>query len=343
MLGTLVLPLKLLSVLIGLLLCSSLLTELTRRYALKRAILDIPNERSSHAIPTPRGGGIAIVITFILSLLWLYAMHLIEKKLLITLMGGGLMIAVLGYYDDLYSIKARTRLCIHILVAAWAVGWLGGLIEIDIGIKQIILHRLGSLFAILGIVWCINFYNFMDGIDGLAGSEGIFVGLSSGCILWFLGSHDVAIQLWVLAFIIAGFTTKNWPPAKIFLGDVGSGFLGFIFAVYALYTANTKLLPITFFGILLGVFLWDATFTLISRCIHRKRIYMAHKEHAYQRLIAYGATHKQVTLGITLLNSLILLPMAVLMLIWPSQSGWLFLTTVFLLWIFWIKINMLRS
>jgi Fuc2NAc and GlcNAc transferase len=309
-------------------LLSTLTTYTVRLYMLRHSIFDIPNERSSHQIPTPRGGGIAIVLTFSLATLLLTFTHAININLSITLLGGGLAIAALGYCDDLYTLPARWRILVHILSAAWALYWLGGF-------PLFTLHWQGSLIALLGIVWCINFYNFMDGIDGLASSEGLFVAIAAGVALHVLGSPSSATILWLLSAAIAGFVLWNWPPAKIFLGDAGSGYLGYVFAAMTLYTVNQQLLPLTFWWIILAVFICDATFTLFYRIHQGQRWYSAHREHAYQHLIARGASHKQVTLGITLINCLILFPIALATLHWPTQSLFLLsaiLLSFFLLW-----------
>lgn len=323
-------------------LISILLTGLTRQLAIRKNILDIPNERSSHHIPTPRGGGIAIVVMFTLSLLMLGMAGWIASNLLWALVGGGFLIALLGYADDVYSVPTRIRIILHFLAAIWAVHCLGGFSHLDFGTWTITLHTKGSLLAIIGIVWCINLYNFMDGIDGLAGSEGLFVAVASGMALCFSQDYHSAFILWLLAAAIAGFVVWNWPPAKIFLGDVGSGFLGYQFAVLGVYTANQGTLPINCWLILLAVFLCDATFTVIHRMMQGKRWYTAHKEHAYQHLLSCGASHKQITLSITLINLVLLLPLVLAAFFWPLRSFWLMAGSVMLLWILWFCIKSLN-
>lgn len=318
---------------------SALMTWVARLYAIHKAILDIPNERSSHQIPTPRAGGLGIILTFILSLVWLGWFNLLDQKLVVALFGGGLAVAAIGFCDDVYHVKPRWRILVHILAALWAVYWIGGFSSVDIGEWHFPLHWLGAFLAVFAIVWCINFYNFMDGIDGLAGTEGIFVSLVSGLFLWGSGHFLLAILMWFLAAANAGFIVWNWSPAKIFLGDAGSGFLGFVFGTIGLYTANQGFLEIAFWWILLAVFLCDATFTLLKRICQGKRWYSAHREHAYQDLISQGANHRQVTLGVQAINCCILLPMAYLAYRVPFLSIWLVgMSTVILalIWL-WIK------
>lgn len=320
-------------------LCSAGLTWLIRMYTLRHAILDIPNERSSHSIPTPRGGGIAIVATFIIVTLVLGWAAFIENNLVKAIVVGGTIIAIIGYYDDVYTVSARIRIIVHLIAAMLALHWIGRLSYLDLGAWHFTLKSLGTLLTLLGITWCINFYNFMDGIDGLAGGEGIFLAVTSGLALAWFGAHNVAILMGLFSAAIAGFTVWNWPPAKIFLGDAGSGFLGYAFAVLGLYTVNKGFLPISFWLIILGVFLYDATFTLFYRVIQGKKWFSAHREHAYQHLIAFGISHKQVTISILLINVCILLPLACSVFFWQNQAFWLISASATSLWLVWFWIN----
>ena len=321
------------------------ITAITRYITIKRSILDVPNSRSSHQQPTPRGGGIAIVLVFLIFIFYLNLIHYIDKSLMFALIGGGIVIACAGLYDDIYSLNAHSRLFVHFLSALWAIICIGALSTLDCGIFKIPLSWLGYFITLIGIIWCINFYNFMDGIDGLAGCEGIFIAVASGLALSIKHAVYLETIFFGLAATIAGFTIWNWPPAKIFLGDVGSGFLGFVFAVLALFTIKQSYLPITFWCVISAIFLFDATFTLLHRIYHKKKWYSAHREHAYQHLIVFGASHKQVTMGIILINSFILLPIALTMLFLPSISFWLFGIIVIssgLLWL-WIKSQLVLS
>lgn len=321
------------------LVCSTALTYGARYYALRHNILDHPNDRSSHITPTPRGGGIAIVVTFTLAtLLYLWLQQSTDVALVCALTLGGIIIAILGYCDDIYRIKPRTRVIIHFAIASFALYLLNGLPILDFGTWQFHLHGLGTLIGIISIVWLTNLYNFMDGIDGLACSEGLFVSLAAGLILWFTAHDDIAMLFFLLAASIGGFTLLNWPPAKIFLGDVGSGYLGYIIAVLGIYSSKQTALSISFWLILLAVFICDATFTVIQRTLNGKPWYIAHREHAYQRLIAAGATHRQITLAILCLNIAMLLPCALITMYWPLYGGWTMMAAVVSLYLLWRKI-----
>lgn len=315
---------------------SAILTWLTRLYAIKKAILDIPNERSSHQIPTPRGGGLAIAITFSTMLVWLGWMHFLEPKVVIGLVGGGASLAVIGYCDDVYTVRASWRVLVHFFSAIWAVYFLGHFQHSNLSLISEICYY---LVAILGITWCINFYNFMDGIDGIASSQGIFMALTAGVALTSLGIYNLSLVMWLFAAIIIGFAIWNWPPAKIFLGDVGSGYLGFMFSAFGFYTTEEKLIPLSFWMLIFTIFLCDATFTLIYRLHKGNRWDIPHKEHAYQHLVSYGATHKQVTMSILGLNCFVIFPAALAILHWPSRSLMILIVTFtsFLLMWKWIK------
>lgn len=317
---------------------SFILTGAIRAYLMRKAILDVPNERSSHIKPTPRGGGIAIAVMFFLGVIWLGWQSMISLALVKALLGGGILIAVTGYWDDLKSLSASVRLVLHFLAAFWALYCLGGFPILDLGIWKIHLGWVGSIFAAAGIVWLINLYNFMDGIDGLAGSEALFVSVTGALGLYLMGITGMAAVCCFLAAAILGFLLWNWPPAKIFLGDVGSGLLGYVFALLALASANQHQLPIIYGLTLLAIFIFDATFTLLHRMIRRERWYAAHCQHVYQRLVQQGATHAKVTLGISLMNILILVPVVYVMYRSPFVSPWLFLGLMMFFLLIWSSV-----
>jgi len=313
-------------VLVATLICSVALTGLIRGYVLRNKILDIPNERSSHTIPVPRGGGLSIVVIFTFFSFYLDRQHMIPRSLFFAL-SGGILIAIIGWLDDLISIRPLLRAAVHAAAAVWAVFWLGGLAHFS----GVLSHFLGDFLAnfvsyfivVFGIVWCVNLYNFMDGIDGLAGGEGLFISLAAGLVLGGLGIVGMSSLSFGLAATIAGFLVWNWPPAKIFMGDVASGYLGFVFAVLALATTNLNMLPLGFWCVIAAVFLCDATFTLLYRIYRGERWYEAHREHAYQYLVRRGASHKNVTVGILLVNALILFPATYIIFTHISWSFWI--------------------
>lgn len=279
-------------------LTSALLTGGVRQYAIRNNVIDLPNQRSSHSVPTPRGGGVAFVLLFLIALPWLCD----DVRLTVALAGGGVMVAVVGWIDDRVSLSARIRAFVHTCSAVWALAWLGGIPSLDLGFWTVPLGPIGYVFGILGIVWMINLYNFMDGIDGLAASEAILTAAAAGILLYLSGLQNLALVVWSLAAAVLGFLVWNWPPAKIFMGDVGSGFLGYTFAVLAIASEAQGGVPILVWIMLLAVFIMDATLTLLRRMRQGERWSEPHRTHAYQLATQRGFSHRQVTLAISLIN-----------------------------------------
>jgi Fuc2NAc and GlcNAc transferase len=322
--------LLLLMCVLGILVSSYLLTYFVRSYTIKQQILDIPNERSSHTVVTPRGGGLAIAATFIFSLLFIAAFGIVSINIAAALAGGGLMIAAIGWIDDKNNVSPRLRLIVHFLAAIWALYWLGGFTRMDMGVTVAHLGWAGTIIAAVGIVWLINLYNFMDGIDGIAGIEAISVALCAGLLLFWAGSMGLAWVCIILALAAGGFLIWNWPPARIFMGDVGSGFLGYIFAVLAMVSDKSSSVPLIIWLMLLGVFIADATITLFKRLVRGEKLSQPHRIHVYQLAIQAGYSHKQVTMTVLCIN--ILLGMAAIAAVqYRGYLLWIVLGTFILL------------
>lgn len=280
---------------------SWLLASRVRLYALDR-LLDIPNERSSHSSPTPRGGGLAIAVTALGGIIVAAMLGWIDWNLAIALSGGGAMIATVGWVDDHRSLPALTRFAVQFLSAGWALFWVGGLPTLSVGSSSLHLGVVGSVLGVIGVVWAINLYNFVDGIDGLAAGEAISTGVIGGMILVAMGQVGLAMVAFVIAAASAGFLPLNWAPAKLFMGDVGSGMLGYLFAVLAIASENANAVPLLIWVLLLGAFVFDATVTLCRRIAHGERWYHAHHSHAYQRMVQAGRSHAQVSSTILVIN-----------------------------------------
>lgn len=286
---------------VGTAILSWLLASRVRLYALDR-LLDIPNERSSHSVPTPRGGGLAIAVTVLGGILLAAARGWITWDLALALSGGGTMIAAVGWIDDHRDLSALTRFAVQFFAAAWAMFWLGGLPALSIGFGEINLGIAGTVLGVVGIVWAINLYNFVDGIDGLAAGEAVSTGVIGGLILLAMGHYGLAIVALLIAAANAGFLPLNWAPAKLFMGDVGSGMLGYLFAVLSIASENAGAIPLLIWVLLLGAFVFDATVTLCRRIAHGERWYHAHHSHAYQRMVQAGRSHAMVSSMILLIN-----------------------------------------
>ena len=289
---------------------SFVLTAVLRRYALTRNMLDVPNDRSSHTVPTPRGGGVSIVVTFLISLGVLWSWGLIGSHFFFGAAGAGLLVAIVGFMDDHRHIAPRWRLLGHFSGAAWMLVWTGGLAPIELAGIVFDLRWAGDLLALFYLVWMLNLYNFMDGIDGIASVEAICVCLGA-CLLYWVNGYPGLIWLpLLLAMSVLGFLFWNFPPAKIFMGDAASGFLGVILGILSLQAAAVE--PRFLWGwlILLGVFIVDATFTLLRRLLRGDKVFEAHRSHAYQYASRQCGRHLPVTTAVALINVFWLLPLA---------------------------------
>jgi UDP-N-acetylmuramyl pentapeptide phosphotransferase/UDP-N-acetylglucosamine-1-phosphate transferase len=271
---------------------------LLRRWALQR-MLDVPNSRSSHTLPTPRGGGLAIVVCT-LGGLWLAAFLLQPTPPLLLVASyslGAILIAWVSWLDDLKSLSNRVRFGAHIAGALLVIGGIGYFHTLQAPLAPPVdIGWLGVLLAFFWLTGLTNVYNFMDGIDGLAGGQAVVAGLG-----WLaLGLLTELPMVSALGVLVAGsslgFLGHNWPPARIFMGDVGSAFLGFTLAMLAVIggLADPRL---PFAGVLVvWPFVFDATFTILRRLRRGENIFAAHRSHLYQRLVIAGWSHRTVTL-----------------------------------------------
>ena len=286
---------------------SLLLTELIRRYSLKENLLDTPNERSSHSIATPRAGGLSIVICFLVIVGFSDG---IPNNIVFALIGSGILIASVGYWDDQGHIAARWRLLSHFIAVFWVLYWLGGIPVFEFFGLVINLGWFGFVVIAFALVWLLNLFNFMDGIDGIAGAETIFVACAGALFSWLSGLEALSFISLTLAASTMGFLILNWPPAKIFMGDVGSGFLGLMIGIIA-YANILNGISVWIWLILLGVFLVDSGITLLRRIMSGDKWYEAHCSHAYQHA-AREWGHKRVTVATIIINLCWLLPLAYL-------------------------------
>lgn len=303
---------------------AALLTGLVRKLALAKGILDVPNERSSHTVTTARGGGLAIVVTTLLTWLVLLLTRQLDFALWAALCGGGIAVAIVGFIDDRRPLPTSVRLAVHFGAALWALQSLGGMALLGIGTHTVALGWSGYLLGALAIVWVLNLFNFMDGIDGIAGSEAVFIAVAGAWLTSTGGGHGPQVPSASVVFGAAcgGFLLWNWPPARIFMGDVGSGYLGYVIAVLALAAGRGNSAALWVWLILGGVFFVDATITLARRTLRGDRVYEAHRSHAYQWLARRFKSHKSVTVATIALNVLWLLPCAWFAARHPPLAAW---------------------
>ena len=289
------------------------LTGQVRRYALAKRVLDIPNERSSHSVATPRGGGTAIVAAMLATLPLAASRGWLPWAHVWALVGAGVLVAAIGFADDRRHLPRRWRLLGHVTAAIWVLAWLGGLPPVHVFGVAADLGWIGHVLAAVYIVWLINLTNFMDGIDGIAATEAVTV---AGCGALLFALVIPGDRQWIAPVLLAaaagGFLPWNWPPAKIFMGDTGSGFLGLALAALSLQATWAAPALIWSWAILLGVFVVDATVTLLRRAPGREPFYNPHRTHAYQHAAVRFGAHKPVTIAVAAINLFWLFPIAFL-------------------------------
>jgi len=276
--------------------------------------MDIPNERSSHFTPTPRGGGLSFVATSIVGFLLLTLNSTIDRADLLALCCAGIIVAIAGHLDDRQKISGATiRLGFHALGAIILIVGIGFPSQISLFDRTIDTGIIGSILGVLYLVWLLNLFNFMDGTDGIAAIEAIFVCIA-GAILNYhvLSDINFSAPSIILATSTFGFLLYNWAPAKIFMGDIGSGYLGIAIGGLSLVAAKQQHELLWVWIILLGVFVSDATVTLIRRLLQKQKPHVAHRSHAYQHLAIRFGSHAKVSLLVLAVNVVWLLPIAFL-------------------------------
>lgn len=300
-------------------LLSFFLTKLIRKYALRHQVLDIPNQRSSHTIPTARGGGLAIVLAFTLANLSLFFLEQLTLIRLLAFSSIGL-VALIGFIDDHQPVSARWRFLVHISTSALILALCRSSPELSLSTDSqwLNLGWISFILAILFLVWSLNLFNFMDGTDGLAGSEAVFVCLSLAAYC-FDTDTSLSIQAMCLALATMGFLFWNWPKAKIFMGDVGSGFLGLALAVLIIMAAQQQAVLLYCGIILYGIFVVDASYTLCVRIITGQAWYEAHCSHTYQQL-AKRHGHLRILLASWTINLCWLLPISYGVYLYPAYA-----------------------
>lgn len=267
-------------------LVAAALTAAARSYALRRQLLDQPGERRSHAIATPRGGGIAIVASQLLAYMGVGVFFPAIAGTLAVFSAGLAMVAGIGWWDDHRPLPALPRLGVH-LVAGVLLG-------------ALVWHWTGDAFrtgfSVVLAVSLINIWNFMDGIDGLAATQALLACVAYAMLL----PAPVAGLALVLAAGVLGFLPFNFPKARIFMGDVGSGALGYLLAGLVALGLGTKSAPWTLLLMPMAAFLVDAGLTLTGRVLRGERWMEAHTQHLYQRWVKSGRSHVAVTSGYAL-------------------------------------------
>lgn len=265
-----------------------------------RSILDVPNERSSHTTPTPRGGGIVFVAVSLISYLTLGLAA--SFRISWGYFAGALLIASISWVDDVFSISSGLRFLAHAAAAT--------LFVLDIANASVFAGLPSewilpaAAVSVLWLIWLTNAFNFMDGIDGIAASQAVVACLGWSAISCLAGKSTFSIYPMAVSGSVFGFLILNWQPAKVFMGDVGSAFLGFSLAAIPFLVARegegNLLILVAFAVLLVWFFLFDSLFTLFRRLMRGEKVWQAHRQHIYQRLVIAGLSHARVSLGFAL-------------------------------------------
>ncbi len=318
------------------------------RHAGKLGLLQHPNERSSHQQIVPHGGGLGLVLAFSFAVALLSITGALDWRFAHCVLTAGCLLATLGLWDDIAPLPATYRLLLQAGAIIFALS-----VPPNIAALPALHPWLVYGAAAFSMLWWLNLFNFMDGIDGLAASEALFI-CAAAVLLTAVSSttpgNGLAVTMLLLGAAVAGFTILNWPPARVFMGDVGSTFLGYVLAVFALDSVASGQLPLLVWLILGGVFWVDSTLTLLRRMAQGERWGSAHRSHAYQRYaVALGRhyqsrgqsatlsranAHRTCTFAVMAIDILWLLPLAGLVIIAPSwQLAWLTLAWAPLVWL----------
>ncbi len=290
-------------------LISALMTGMLRRLALRAGMMDVPNERSSHSQPTPRGGGLSICLCVLGALPVLYAAGWLSRGSALAIGCGGILVSVIGWLEDRHGVALIWRALGYLAAAALALYFLLHAGASSGGVN----FRPRYLLYVLGIPamgWLINLYNFMDGTDALAGVETVTAATWAALFFFYAGQTGPAWICIVLSAASIGFLYWNWPPARIFMGDSGSCFVGFTFGVLAVIGWRSGAVPLSAWCILLAVFICDSSLTLLKRVVAGEKWYTPHRSHAYQILVQSGMTHRRLALYTAGINFLLLGPLA---------------------------------
>jgi Fuc2NAc and GlcNAc transferase len=304
---------------------------MSMRLARRAGMIALPGERQSHSIATPTGGGLGMVFTIVVITAALQQVVALPGFWWQYLFPGFLLLAIVGWRDDRVHVSSWVRLLVQLAVSLWllASGLSGYKAESAVFLTG----------AVLALVWFMNLYNFMDGSDGMAGFQGVFAGLVMTILFYSAGQHEVAMIAFVVAFACVGFLPLNFPRARVFMGDVASVPMGFLFASLAVYGVQTGTLDLPVSILIMAVFIIDATLTLLTRVIRRERWYTAHAQHVYQRLIAQGWPHSKVMMVYQIINVVLILPAIMLAEIYPQYAMATAGLTLLLIGLCWLIAN----
>jgi Fuc2NAc and GlcNAc transferase len=283
------------------------------RLAEKSNMIAQPGERQSHQRATPTGGGLGLIAAIVMTTLGLQLLLPLPGFWWQNMLPGILLLTIIGWRDDRFSVSAVVRLAVQLIVSLWMIGF---------GWSGFSINHMGLLvIAVVATVWMMNLYNFMDGSNGMAGFQGVFAGLLMALLFQAGGHQAMALIALVVAAACAGFLPLNFPQARVFMGDVASVPLGFIFASFIIYGIAVDALSLPVSILIMSVFIVDATLTLLKRVFRKEQWYTAHAQHVYQRLIVHGWSHWRVLVVYQAINVVLVLPAIMLVETYPQYAA----------------------
>jgi Fuc2NAc and GlcNAc transferase len=266
----------------------------------------------------PRGGGVVFSLAFLAAVAVLWAAGSIDAKTMQAIGLGGVVATLFGFLDDVVHVNAATKLLVQVCLAAWALFCFGGQPLFDLPWIPTAVALVISWFV---LVWLMNAYNFMDGVDGMAASGAVFICAATIIVLLLAdGDRTLVLLFALLGLCCLGFLLFNWPPASIFMGDSGSLFLGYCFGALIAKTITGDEVSIWTWLVVFGYFGGDTTTTTVTRVFLTRNWYGAHRSHAYQNLARIWDNHRKVTVGVLLYHLFWLLPLAVLSVLAPATG-----------------------
>jgi len=295
--------------------------------AKKSGMIAQPGKRQSHVVATPAGGGLGLIFSVVVTSVCIQLVHPVPGFWWQNMLPGILLLAIVGWRDDKVPVSSLIRLLVQLAVSIWLLGF---------GWLQFSLSGVGWFTSIIvAMVWLMNLYNFMDGSNGMAGFQGVFAGLVMAAFFQAGDQYAMALIALSVAAACGGFLPLNFPRARVFMGDVASVPLGFIFASFAVYGVQTGSLSLSLSILIMSVFIVDTTLTLFARVLSGEQWYTAHTQHIYQRLIILGWSHRQVLVAYQAINVILVLPAIVLAEIYPQYAMVTAGLTLFLLGASW--------
>lgn len=247
--------------------------------------LDVPNERSLHSIPKPRLGGVAILAGTVAGWLWFISDNLFVPEFMF-IARGAFLVAIVSLADDYLTFSQIGRLVVHVIAAIQVLqGTVYGYYEGPM-----------LVFLFVSVIWMINLYNFMDGMDGFSGGMTMFGFAFIAIAAHYAQAYELAGLVWCVVIASFGFLLFNFPPASMFMGDVGAATLGYLAAAFSLWGIKAEVFPLWFPLLVFSPFVVDATLTIVRRAMRKEQVWVPHRRHFYQRVVQSGWTHKRTVI-----------------------------------------------